>query len=270
MACPTGWRKSIADKPTIYAFLTLQLLGGFGMLIILLTAIINSKVKRRSTWYSFCLSWIISPISYGILLLAGQQFNCNPEHILCLTQTALIYAAPALTTATTLSLAVHMLLNFEFITSDTPFDTNYITLALLLILPYCIWSVLLIGVLFYGIENPKTVQRLASEPYCSSATSTWSHITFVVVGILSVTLITIQVRTYKSRRVLRNACGHSFATLLRIMVFIVLGSLMLSAAAGFTFAQSNKREPFDIILSLFPVLAALVFGSQTVKLFHNL
>lgn len=80
----------------ITAFVALQLTGAVGLLLIIATATIGRGVVRYSTWYSFCVSWIISCLSYSLLFLAGQQSARPPPFGLCVTQSALIYFAPVL------------------------------------------------------------------------------------------------------------------------------------------------------------------------------
>ncbi|KAF5380782.1 hypothetical protein D9757_007107 [Collybiopsis confluens] len=50
----------------------LQLFGLFGSIITILNARFSSPIKRHPTWYNFIGSWVISSISYTLLLFAGQ------------------------------------------------------------------------------------------------------------------------------------------------------------------------------------------------------
>ena len=76
------------------AFVALNLAGGVGLVLILMTAALSSKVKRSPTWYSFCFSWVFYAVSGSLLFLAGEQTNPTPPPSLCSTQAALIYALP--------------------------------------------------------------------------------------------------------------------------------------------------------------------------------
>lgn len=55
------------NPPLVRFFVVVQLLGGIGIALMLLTALISHRVRRHSTWISFCVSWIISVGSYTLL-----------------------------------------------------------------------------------------------------------------------------------------------------------------------------------------------------------
>lgn len=78
----------------VLAFVALNLAGGVGLVLVLITAALSRKVKRNPTWYSFCFSWVFYAVSYSLLFLAGEQTNPTPPYSLCSTQAALIYALP--------------------------------------------------------------------------------------------------------------------------------------------------------------------------------
>jgi len=66
------------------------LAGLVGAVLMLLTAIIWRKIVRRhASWFNFMITWIISCSSYIFLL--GEPVGRTPNHILCLSQAALIF-----------------------------------------------------------------------------------------------------------------------------------------------------------------------------------
>jgi hypothetical protein len=85
---------SHSHEARVRAFIALNLAGGIGLVLVLITAAISRKVKRTPTWYSFCFSWVFYAVSCSLLFLAGQQKNPMPTHSLCSTQAVLIYALP--------------------------------------------------------------------------------------------------------------------------------------------------------------------------------
>ena len=108
---------SIVDLTDIKVFIVLQMLGGIGMLVLLSSALLSRTkdvqqlqlkasasnfsirpINRSRTWYSFCISWIISCFSYCLLFFAREQFNQNekPSYGVCMVQAALIYSSPPL------------------------------------------------------------------------------------------------------------------------------------------------------------------------------
>ncbi|GAW04037.1 hypothetical protein LENED_005801 [Lentinula edodes] len=171
------------DILTSKIFIALQFSGGIGMLLLLVTALVsrtqffrlstnnctgNGPIKRSRTWYSFCISWMISSFSYCLLFFAMKQFNPNqkPSYGLCLTQAALVYSSPPLTGATTFSLLLEVWLMFRFAASGKRSVGSKVMVSLL-IAPYVLWVLLTVGFLILGGVNPSLVQRdLASAPYC--------------------------------------------------------------------------------------------------------
>jgi len=80
----------------VYTFLALQISGACIFTLILLSAwIFRDGAKRHPAWFSFGVSWIVFPISYSFLFLAGQQW-ISPAKALCIAQAGLIYAVPFL------------------------------------------------------------------------------------------------------------------------------------------------------------------------------
>ncbi|KZT22579.1 hypothetical protein NEOLEDRAFT_643412 [Neolentinus lepideus HHB14362 ss-1] len=59
----------------------------------------------------FMFPWIVSCISYTLLLFAGRQTGPAPSFCLCLTQAILIYAAPVLSAFAGMALILQLLCN---------------------------------------------------------------------------------------------------------------------------------------------------------------
>ena len=66
-------------------------------LVLLSACAFRGGAKRHPIWFSFGVSWIVSPISYSLLFLAGRQC-ISPAKALCIAQAGLIliYAVPFL------------------------------------------------------------------------------------------------------------------------------------------------------------------------------
>ncbi|KAJ3815101.1 hypothetical protein EV368DRAFT_37368, partial [Lentinula lateritia] len=154
------------DILTLKIFIALQFSGGIGMLLLLVTALVsrtqffrlltnncigNEPIKRSRTWYSFCVSWMISSSSYCLLFFAMEQFNPNekPSYGLCLTQAALVYSGPPLTGATTFALLLEVWLMFRFAASGkrSAGSKFMVSVSSLLISPYVLWVLLTVGFL---------------------------------------------------------------------------------------------------------------------------
>jgi hypothetical protein len=254
----------VINVAAVHAFIALNLIGGIGMLLVLITAILARKVKRLSTWYSFCISWVLSCISYSLLFLAGQQTTATPSYWLCYSQAALIYAMPPTTTGTTLALLVHILLSFPDTTAEIPIKVNLRTSCMLLMGPYSIFLVMFIGVSLFDTRNPMTLQKADRGTYCNSTNSDWSRISSIVVAVLSMAIIIVEgqlvARVYSNIQSLRKD-SQSFATIFRALLFTTINFITLVIAMVFTVTNDHALA-FDLIISIFPLLALFVFGLQ--------
>ncbi|KAF8157153.1 hypothetical protein B0H34DRAFT_489316 [Crassisporium funariophilum] len=234
------------------------------MLLVLVTGIVNKKVKRLPTWYSFCFSWFLSCLSYSMLFLAGQQTSTHPSYPLCFAQAALLYALPATVACTTFALLVQILLCFPDSVSGTPRHTKTSISCLLLVGPYTIFLLIFTGIALYQSQYPGTLQKAERGTYCISTNPAWIQISYAVVGITSLVTIFVQgylaVRLYSNpKAVTRN--GHSVATTMRGLMFSFIGLATLIIALIFTITGQSTML-LDIVLATFPVLALLVFGTQ--------
>ncbi len=110
---------------TLYRiFIGLQISGALGMALILSTAFFSSIVKRCSTWYTFCGSWIISCISYCLLFFAGgRDQTYMPGSKLCITQAAFMYSVPSLYVVASFSLSLVSVSAQNCIVDASPLDS---------------------------------------------------------------------------------------------------------------------------------------------------
>jgi len=59
-----------------------------------LPAILSKNVRRSIGWYSLIAAWLVYSLSYALLI--GKQEGTDPPSGLCVFQSLLIYAVPAL------------------------------------------------------------------------------------------------------------------------------------------------------------------------------
>ncbi|KAF8211691.1 hypothetical protein K438DRAFT_1807733 [Mycena galopus ATCC 62051] len=253
---------SHVDSQFVNAFFGLQLGAEVCMFIILLTALGSPTVKRNSTWYTFCFSWILFCISYTFTFIIGQQNS--PTFGPCVTQAAAIYAAPILTGFTTLALAIDMLLGVRaaITTQIQPARRYSITLALLIV-PFVVWLSMFLGFLAFGVSNPTLVRMGPNGTYCDLNSYTPSKISGLIVVLT--TLLTLISEGYVATRLFRNRNllhDRRFAAMaIRVMVFSLLGALGLGI--GFAYVLFSEQAPaFDISTALLPVGAVITFGTH--------
>ncbi|KAJ4468708.1 hypothetical protein J3R30DRAFT_3553498 [Lentinula aciculospora] len=157
--------KPSTNRTIISTFIGLELSGAIGMVIILFTAIFSHKVKRLATWYTFCASWTISCLSYSLLFFTGEIHLPEPRKSICVAQAALIYSVPTLTASSTLTLLVHSWYNVHFGLSKPPLESNSRVIMAMLLAPFLLWILLLIGFLSLGIKTPSLVHNFGL--YCT-------------------------------------------------------------------------------------------------------
>ncbi|PPR05080.1 hypothetical protein CVT24_010267 [Panaeolus cyanescens] len=256
------------DVPIVYTFVGIQLLSCLGLVALLLSAMLSSKIKRLATWYSFCASWILSCLSYSLLTLGGQQTAPSPNAPLCAVQAALIYSVPPLTSSTTLALLIQILLNFPNPAAETPTVTTTKVLCGLLIGPYVIFLVLFLGVIVFEVQNPETLVKTVQGTYCNSTDPAWLKVAFSLVAVVSVVILLVQghlvTQLYALRR--RVVKGESVASpsltlTIRGFLFVCIGAITLTIAMVFTI-KGVQNLAFDIVVSTFPLMAFLTFGTQ--------
>ncbi|KAF9041581.1 hypothetical protein BJ165DRAFT_297597 [Panaeolus papilionaceus] len=256
------------NVPTVYTFIVIQLLSCLGMVVLLLSALFSSKIKRLATWYSFCASWVLSCLSYSLLAIAGQQTTPSPNAPLCAVQAALIYSVPPLTSSATLTLLIQILLNFPNPAAETPTITTTKVLCGLLIGPYIVFLVLFLGVIVFEVQNPETLAKTVQGTYCNSTEPSWLKVAFSLVAVVSVVILLVQGHLASQLYALRKRVSKgefmtspSLSLTIRGFLFVCIGAITLTIAMVFTI-KGVQDLTFDIIISTFPLLAFLTFGTQ--------
>jgi len=246
----------------VNAFLALQLSGGFGLFLIVLTALGSRHVKRNSTWYTFLVAWIISCISYTLIFLLGQQ-NA-PSFGPCVTQAAGIYSAPSLTSSATLAYAIDMLLGVRATSPQhPPKRQNSITLTLVFI-PYVIGLAVFVGMLAFGVSNPTQTRIGPNGTYCDFVSDIPSKISSLIT--IGTTLILLVIEGYIAIRLIRNRNllkdRQLSAMAVRVIIFSALGALGLGVGIAYEL-YSIPGASFDVIMATIPAGGVLIFGTQT-------
>ncbi|KAF9445360.1 hypothetical protein P691DRAFT_762570 [Macrolepiota fuliginosa MF-IS2] len=207
---------------------------------------------------------LIAATGLALILLTSLQVGDPPDATLCVVQAALIYAAPTLTACTTLSLVIHMYLNFRALLYTSAFDVRPITALMLLGVPYLVWGVVFTGVLVFETQNPETVRRSPKGTYCDSHLPILSHLSSSVVVVATVVIVLLlgilAYRIIRNRRYMLRE-GTMFAMLFRVVAFSIFGIMALGVSVSFV-VTNNHDGVFDMLLASLPLLAMLIFGSQ--------
>jgi len=248
-------------------FISLQLFGLFGILIMLVTVIFSRSTPRHAAWYSFAFSWIISTISYSLLFWSGRL--TSPDLLpynLCLIQSMMVYSAPPLTAGTTLGLVVQIwfLVRSIIRSPSRPGRVSPLILTATLILPYLIYVAILVGTLVIGWRDPGTVKRAGSGMYCSFSNKMPGRLSTLLCALILVPAVVLEVLICISLRrqwKMFSRATYAKSMALRVVVFAFLGILAIALSLVIFFIVDHGA-PLNIILSIVPVSAVLVFGSQ--------
>ncbi|ESK89575.1 hypothetical protein Moror_8708 [Moniliophthora roreri MCA 2997] len=249
------------NESTTIVFLALQLTGGLGKLLLLVIALLAPSIHRSATWYSFCISWIMSCSSFCILLISGQQFTKDPSYGVCLTQAALVAAM------TTFALLIEVWLK-----SRPGVLSERLKGFLFLVVPYVLWAMLLIFCFCVGASKPKSVLRRAeANPYCIIDYHIVPLVVYSITLVIAVTVVIIlislmlQVRRSRSNRIShRDHAGSDRTLLIRLAGFSFLALLAVFISIGYMFSAENKSSgiAYDLTFAILPPSGVLVFAMQ--------
>lgn len=253
--------------PLLEYFFTVQITGGVGVLIVLLTVLLSSRVRRHTVWTSFCVTWIISVVSYCLLLIAGQQTGAQPNPTLCLIQASMIYGAPVLTAQSMLCLVCQLWSTLKRNSSAKVQGERTAQTILLLVFPYTIYVLALVESLVIGLLNPTKVVRAPSDIYCIISNTIPGKVSGVIVIITEAITIFYEARIglivyYNWRHFNRpDTTGSISPTLMiRVAVFTFFG--FVTIAASLVLLSHVASIVPNVFIAIMPLAAFLVFGTQ--------
>ncbi|KAJ7827527.1 hypothetical protein B0H14DRAFT_2814660 [Mycena olivaceomarginata] len=244
----------------ITSFMFFQIFGGhLGIPIILLTTALSKTIQRRAILTSFLVTWVIYTMSYTLLLYTGTQTGPEPPIQLCITQAALIYGAPVMTSAAGLAFVLHLWFSLR---TGTPERWH---MLLLLTTPYILFVAFSITMGVIGSLNPETISR-SQGLYCSTSlpmANAPPALTALIMSTVIVFQTLVCIRLYRHRRAFQNMArpnvgGTPLDLFVRVGIFGAYSFLAVIAAISF-WAASGSDLPYFIIASL-PTAAFFVFG----------
>ncbi|KAF7338817.1 hypothetical protein MSAN_02204400 [Mycena sanguinolenta] len=248
----------------ISLFFALQILGLIGSCALVLTTTLSNRAPRNATWQNFFTSWIISTVSYTLLLFAGQANKPEPTFGVCLAQSGLVYGIPSLTAATTFGLIAQIWFSVQTLLSKKVQHERLWTIGLL-VLPYVVLFAMVLASWVVGIRNTASVQVIGSGMYCHLGSSgTLGKVSATVVAIFLIPTLALEIsigialrrnwRTFKRT-------SNSLSIILRVMIFTVLGILAITLSGIFVFSNSHGAA-LNIVFATLPVTAVIIFATQ--------
>ncbi|KIK70040.1 hypothetical protein GYMLUDRAFT_538302 [Collybiopsis luxurians FD-317 M1] len=257
-------------EDSVRAFVALQSIGAFFFLLVMLTAFLSPRVQRYATWYTFCISWIISCLGYTLIVVVNSYtaigdgvvsdfpVGSRAWHV-CLTQAALVYANPVLTGFTSLGMCLHVLLYIRAALKVPMLHVNAITSTLLAVIPYIIWIVMFISLFLVGHANPRAVEISPSGYYCHLELREPSLVSSGVAIIACIGVAAAE--TWMAIKVHRNRASlartsQPLAFIIRVLLFCFVD--LFTFVVGILFITHSTRNRGIFLLSL----RLLIFGTQ--------
>ncbi|KAJ8074957.1 hypothetical protein PM082_019284 [Marasmius tenuissimus] len=253
----------------LWFFNALQIIGfTLNILIVLIVAVNNRRVRRTALWYMFMSGWVFWCIAYAILFLVGYQGSQKPPTGLCLFQAALIYALPPCMALFTLAILTQLYCAMHSsIKHGRPIQ--HIN-AVCTFVPLVAFAGVFIEVLVVGIKDPGTVTRDTTLMYCNTKNSTPAKISSLIVGVASIlmlileSVVIITLFNYwnafvRIREVPGNILSGTMAFRITVFSFMPMIALVLSVVAVLS---KNASAISHVAIAFLPTVAAIVFGTQ--------
>ncbi|KJA17424.1 hypothetical protein HYPSUDRAFT_1022158 [Hypholoma sublateritium FD-334 SS-4] len=251
---------TLANGPELRAYISLQLIGLIGCLVIFVTGFFSESALRHTAWFSFMFSWVLSTLSYLLLFISGRLENA--PFGLCLIQSALMYAAPTLTAATTLAFVTQIF--FKLHNSLGPRERGGRLIWLMLVGPYVLHATIATETIIIGLEDDNTLYQSGMGGYCylkNAVPSQTSTVTVMVLMIPTVVLgawtCVLLTRNWSSKKLV----NYPVSTTIRVLVFSALSMIANTITIMYMSAKGRSHRPY-VVVSLIPIAAILAFGTQ--------
>ncbi|PBK67100.1 hypothetical protein ARMSODRAFT_338671 [Armillaria solidipes] len=264
------------DSPVldrVLVFDTLSFVGLFSLLAVLLPAVFSKQIKRRRTWFSLILSWMVFAFSY--LCLVNNQLGDEPHFGTCLFQTLLVYSAPPLVASS----GLYFILDIYLELRNTIFSESEISIVYrdtIVLAPWVLWVLMIMTSAFQLIKDPTQISRESTHMYCHSNTGAQLTVTLCVTFPLAACCILLEVLMghlmYRNWTVFRRYCVDkasdsrtgrvSLSMIIRIVCFTLVPLAALGLASFVAAHQMESNATWNILLASLPILAALSFGTQ--------
>ncbi|KAH6908796.1 hypothetical protein BKA70DRAFT_252961 [Coprinopsis sp. MPI-PUGE-AT-0042] len=243
--------ESNTNHVLVRVFVILQLLGCFAFAFMVFSALVFPSVKRHPIWYNFCASWIIFSLSYSLLSFAGQQ-QTQRTHNVCVAQAAMVYAAPFIAGAASLSLVALLLMNILSALSGVLKKRYPIALAVAIAGPWILWIGVLTGAIVFIVRDQSVVDMSANGTFCVVTRSPIPRFTAIATAFFSVTILSLETliiyHLYRNRGV-TTVWRQSSGIAVRLLVFTVV--VLTSGIIGLVFASTEERGvAFDVLIAI--------------------
>ncbi|KAF9446234.1 hypothetical protein P691DRAFT_708956, partial [Macrolepiota fuliginosa MF-IS2] len=239
------------------------------LLCTLLPAVFSKNVHRSVGWYNLMITWLVYSLSYG-LLVGRQVESIEPPLGLCLFQTLLIYAVPALVSVSMVCYNIEFYLIISGLRYSNPRQPSFSRAFWLVATPWLVFLMIVLEVLLlvFPGKQLRLVSLAANNFYCHLKNLVPVQVTASVCVCAAVILIPLEVWTgfmmYRNWDVFKNLSQTDRRLFLTVYLRLILCTLV--AVIGFIFSMMVFIFPGASETSLaypaVPIFIAFAFGTQ--------
>ncbi|KAJ3567473.1 hypothetical protein NP233_g6342 [Leucocoprinus birnbaumii] len=234
---------------------------------------------RRKTWHTLLLSSLI--FSIGFVLLVGSQQEVTPNMSLCLVQVALIHSTPTFVAFATLSYSTDIYISIRrmFESDDWEDGPEPQDVVILVLMPWIAFLLLFMTVILL-VGLPQNTAHVADPHfYCHTPSTPAVVISAATLIVAMLSAIMLQAATgwslYHNWIKLQNVSVTSTArrylnAFVRTITFTALGIIALTFGLVALMTINKQLIGFSMLLPLFPIGAALIFGTYQLFLLSSI
>ncbi|KAJ7675788.1 hypothetical protein DFH06DRAFT_977396 [Mycena polygramma] len=230
--------------------------------ILVATFLLSKRAKRHPTLVNVCMTWILSGIFSLLLFYAGQARGPEPDKVLCIAQTSLLYGITPMWSVAVLVLLYNMIL----VMNEDP-KASRIGRFKCSGAPYLVQMGFSTAALIGSIRHPKTVTRARRFFYCTvhwtPLAMTMSLFTAVVGVFITIAMIYLIVLLYRNWHGFRDAGRpRHFHGQLLLRVLIFGGYVIFGFAVNIISMVAPHNLAPDLYAATIGTVLFLVFGTQ--------
>ncbi|KAK0491457.1 hypothetical protein IW261DRAFT_1437791 [Armillaria novae-zelandiae] len=250
------------------------------LLLVFLTALFSSAVKRTKTWFIFIGSTVAWCAAY--LLLFGHQIGGRPPVGLCTFQAAVIYSTTTFTPSAALAFELELFITLKALVHQSSKLSGKGAWGLVLF-PLIVYFIMLVWVVTVGVSQPNLVERNGAYMFCYMRRPTGSEestlarppVVSAVVVILAGFLIVIfsvwnNVIIAQYKRKMRASQSTSTtmsllstSDLIRRNSFVTALTILGIVMATTSFLQLSDANPaWNLALTGVPIATFFLFGTH--------
>ncbi|KAJ3503367.1 hypothetical protein NLJ89_g8467 [Agrocybe chaxingu] len=257
-------RRSLAASDLLLSWIYLNIIVNTILpLILVVTFLISTRVKRHPTLVNLFITWIFSGQFAVILFYVKEHVGPEPDKAVCIAQASLLFGTIPMWSVAILVMLSYMVQSLK----GEAKQESTAKLVLMLVSPYAAWFVFTLAAFFLATERPDKVTRARTTFYCSLDFPPLNNgrraiVFFICLGIVAIE-IQLALIVYRTWRGLRSAGRWKMADFQ--LVFRVLG-FAIYVTAGIVINLVSTVYPGSVFPDMYSATAGIVlfllFGTQ--------